>query len=198
MPLTRPICTEPPLVPVRSVEAEMSWMTFVPAPTTVPLWEAPKLRSLACEIGITLIAVDKAAASRCGGQAGGKVRSLSSGAMTTNFERSKAMCRSICGKVPLPIEPKPIITIGPTKRACSGQLSVVVVMAGLHCLAPSCVHVRTHPRGLTRDETRTCLHAPARLTRDETRQSVEAGAEICRGSGGFGRDDTAGRAKTPA
>src|SRR5262249_55327177 len=47
-------------------------------------------------------------------------RSLSSGAMTTNFARSKAMCRSISGKVPLPIEPKPIITIGPSKRACSG------------------------------------------------------------------------------
>ena len=49
-----------------------------------------------------------------------RCRSLSSGAMTTNFERSKAICRSISGKVPLPIEPKPIITIGPSKRACSG------------------------------------------------------------------------------
>src|SRR5262245_49822282 len=56
-------------------------------------------------------------------------RSLSSGAITTNFERSKAMWRSISGKVPLPIEPKPIITIGPSKRACSGQPSVVVVVA---------------------------------------------------------------------
>src|SRR5262249_51815900 len=46
-------------------------------------------------------------------------RSLSSGAMTTNFARSKAMWRSISGKVPLPIEPKPIITIGPSKRAWS-------------------------------------------------------------------------------
>src|SRR5919201_4560421 len=51
-------------------------------------------------------------------------RSLSSGAMTTNFARSKAMCRSISGKVPLPMEPKPIITIGPSKRAWSGPLSV--------------------------------------------------------------------------
>src|SRR6266852_6003221 len=54
-------------------------------------------------------------------------RSRSSGAMTTNFARSKAICRSISGKVPLPIEPKPIITIGPSKRAWSGQLSVVGV-----------------------------------------------------------------------
>src|SRR5258705_1653576 len=44
--------------------------------------------------------------------------------MTTNFERSKAMCRSMSGRVPLPIEPKPIITIGPSNRAWSGQLSV--------------------------------------------------------------------------
>ena len=55
-------------------------------------------------------------------------RSLSSGAMTTNFERSKAMWRSISGKVPLPIEPKPIITIGPSKRACSGQFLVAGVL----------------------------------------------------------------------
>ena len=49
--------------------------------------------------------------------------------ITTNFERSKAMCRSISGRVPLPIEPKPIITIGPSKRACSGQLPVPGAMA---------------------------------------------------------------------
>src|SRR5262249_4412906 len=48
------------------------------------------------------------------------LRSSSSGAMTTNFARSKAMCRSIKGSVPLPIEPKPSMTIGPSKRACSG------------------------------------------------------------------------------
>ena len=49
--------------------------------------------------------------------------------MTTNFERSKAMWRSISGKVPLPIEPKPIITIGPSNRACSGQPSVTAAGA---------------------------------------------------------------------
>src|SRR5262245_48051795 len=103
--------------------------------------------------------------------------------MTTNFGRSKATCRSISGKVPLPIEPKPIITIGPTKRACSGQLSVVVVVAAGHwsrselrtCphaparldLATRRVHVCTQPRGLTRD--------PRGLTRDETRQSLRPG-----------------------
>src|SRR6516165_11696520 len=56
-------------------------------------------------------------------------RSLSSGAMTTNFEWSKAMCRSISGKVPLTMEPNPIITIGPSKRAWSGPLSVEGVVA---------------------------------------------------------------------
>ena len=42
------------------------------------------------------------------------------------------MCRSISGSVPLPIEPKPIITIGPSKRACTGQASaerVIVLMS---------------------------------------------------------------------
>src|SRR6185369_12498174 len=58
-----------------------------------------------------------------------KARSLSSGAITTNFERSKAMWRSMSGKVPLPIEPKPIITIGPSNRACSGQPSVMAAGA---------------------------------------------------------------------
>ena len=37
--------------------------------------------------------------------------------MTTNFDRSKAMWRSISGRVPLPIEPKPIMTMGPSKLA---------------------------------------------------------------------------------
>src|SRR5215469_6870180 len=37
--------------------------------------------------------------------------------MTTNFSWSNARCRSISGRVPLPIEPKPIITIGPSNRA---------------------------------------------------------------------------------
>src|SRR5262249_45856694 len=51
-------------------------------------------------------------------------RSRSSGAITTNFERSNAMWRSISGSVPLPIEPKPIITIGPSKRPCSWFMSL--------------------------------------------------------------------------
>ena len=38
------------------------------------------------------------------------------------------MCRSISGSVPLPIEPKPIITIGPSKRACSGPFPVTGAM----------------------------------------------------------------------
>src|ERR1700689_126702 len=49
--------------------------------------------------------------------------------MTTNFARSKPMWRSINGSVPLPIEPKPSITIEPSKRACSGQAVVALVMA---------------------------------------------------------------------
>ena len=35
--------------------------------------------------------------------------------------RSKSKWRSISGSVPLPIEPKPIITIGPSMRPCRGQ-----------------------------------------------------------------------------
>ena len=45
------------------------------------------------------------------------LRSVSTGSITTNFERSNAMCRSSSGRVPRPIEPKPIMTIGPSKRA---------------------------------------------------------------------------------
>jgi hypothetical protein len=41
--------------------------------------------------------------------------------MTTNFDRSNVMWRSINGKVPLPIDPKPIITIGPSKRASTAE-----------------------------------------------------------------------------
>jgi hypothetical protein len=44
-----------------------------------------------------------------------RLRSASSGAITTNFERSKPMWRSSSGSTPRPIEPKPIITIGPAK-----------------------------------------------------------------------------------
>src|ERR1700733_2717863 len=41
------------------------------------------------------------------------LRSLSSGSMTTKRDLSYSKCRSIKGNVPLPIEPKPIITMGP-------------------------------------------------------------------------------------
>src|SRR5258705_9129346 len=37
----------------------------------------------------------------------------SCGSMMTKRDLSKAKCRSISGSVPLPIEPKPIMTIGP-------------------------------------------------------------------------------------
>src|SRR5215469_2104268 len=51
-------------------------------------------------------------------------RSVSSGAITTIFDGSWAIWRSMSGSVPLPIEPNPIITIGPSKRACTGQPAV--------------------------------------------------------------------------
>src|SRR5262245_5091613 len=57
-------------------------------------------------------------------------RSRSSGAMTTNFARSKAMCRSSSGRVPLPIEPKPIITSGPSKRASRSVALFIDVTPG--------------------------------------------------------------------
>jgi PP-loop superfamily ATP-utilizing enzyme len=37
----------------------------------------------------------------------------SCGSMMTKRDLSYSKCRSISGKVPLPIEPKPIMTIGP-------------------------------------------------------------------------------------
>src|ERR1700720_531804 len=49
--------------------------------------------------------------------------------MTTNFDRSKPIWRSMRGRVPRPIEPKPIITIGPSNRACTGQHWVTRVIA---------------------------------------------------------------------
>ena len=56
----------------------------------------------------------------------------SSGAITTNFDRSKPICRSIRGRVPRPIEPKPIITIGPVESGVHG-------LAFGH--AGDCVHI---------------------------------------------------------
>src|SRR5262245_60480747 len=78
-------------------------------------------------------------------------RSLSSGAMTTNFARSNAMCRSMSGKVPLPMEPKPIITIGPSKRAWSGPLSAAAMLA-LILVTPCSAAVRSDVVGLQRRE----------------------------------------------
>src|SRR4051794_27517230 len=56
-----------------------------------------------------------------------RCRSLSDGSMTAKRLLSKSKCRSIRGSVPRPIEPKPIITIGPLMRPCTGQ----VVIAGV-------------------------------------------------------------------
>jgi hypothetical protein len=56
-------------------------------------------------------------------------RSLSSGAITMNLERSKPIWRSSNGSTPRPIEPKPIITIGPAKVACIRWEAVMRVRA---------------------------------------------------------------------
>src|SRR5262245_38533014 len=55
------------------------------------------------------------------------LRSLSSGSMTTKRFLSYAKWRSIRGRVPLPIEPKPIITIGLSIRACTGHLGIIEI-----------------------------------------------------------------------
>ena len=44
-------------------------------------------------------------------------RAESSGSMTVTFERSRSMWRRISGKTPLPIEPKPTTTSGPSSSA---------------------------------------------------------------------------------
>src|SRR4051794_39383376 len=49
------------------------------------------------------------------------LRSLSSGSMTTKPDLSNVKWRSIKGSVPFPIEPKPIMTMGPSIRACTGH-----------------------------------------------------------------------------
>src|SRR5688572_17560333 len=51
--------------------------------------------------------------------------------MTTNLERSNWMWRSSSGSAPLPIEPKPIITMGPSKRAWIGK-SVIDCLQSIH------------------------------------------------------------------
>ena len=48
-------------------------------------------------------------------------RSSSSGSMTTKRDLSYSKCRSISGSVPLPIEPKPIMTMGPVILAWIGE-----------------------------------------------------------------------------
>ena len=49
--------------------------------------------------------------------------------MTTNFERSKPRWRSSSGSTPRPMEPKPIMTIGPANSACRMWPSAVRVKA---------------------------------------------------------------------
>ena len=39
----------------------------------------------------------------------------------TKRDLSKSKCVSISGSVPLPIEPKPIMTMGPVMRACTDE-----------------------------------------------------------------------------
>jgi hypothetical protein len=46
------------------------------------------------------------------------------GSMTTNRLRSNSKWRSISGRVPLPIDPNPIITIGPVIRPWTGHVVI--------------------------------------------------------------------------
>jgi hypothetical protein len=39
----------------------------------------------------------------------------------TNRDLSNSKCFSISGRVPFPIEPNPIMTIGPVMRACTDE-----------------------------------------------------------------------------
>src|SRR5579859_3311169 len=50
----------------------------------------------------------------------------SCGSMMTKRDLSYSKCRSISGSVPLPIEPKPIMTMGPEIFAWIGGVMVVV------------------------------------------------------------------------
>src|SRR5690349_2265859 len=50
---------------------------------------------------------------------------LSDGSTTTKRDLSYLKCRSMSGSVPRPMEPKPIITIGPVMVACIGQLAMI-------------------------------------------------------------------------
>ena len=50
--------------------------------------------------------------------------------MTTKRLLSNSKCRSISGSVPLPIEPKPIITIGPLMRPWTGQAGIAEGLLG--------------------------------------------------------------------
>ena len=50
---------------------------------------------------------------------------MSTGSMTVKRDLSKWKCRSISGRVPRPIEPKPIMTIGPVIVPCIGQFCIV-------------------------------------------------------------------------
>src|ERR1019366_2352075 len=51
-------------------------------------------------------------------------RSLSSGSMTVKRDLSNLKCRSMSGNTPRPIEPKPIMTIGPEIVPCTGHCDI--------------------------------------------------------------------------
>ena len=61
-----------------------------------------------------------------------------SGSMTVISLGSHLMWRRISGRVPLPIEPKPIITMGPFQAACMGQF---VISSELLCLKSRSVDI---------------------------------------------------------
>src|SRR5712691_7438051 len=102
-------------------------------------------------------------------------RSRSSGAMTTNFERSNAICRSMSGSVPLPIDPNPTITIGPSKRACSGRLSPTAVTAFMS-VTPNANDDGIAPRAPRRDR-------PSDVVGLQRWKAVEGDRRIGRGVG---------------
>src|SRR6516225_1473704 len=60
--------------------------------------------------------------------------------MTTNFAWSNARWRSISGRVPLPIEPKPSITIGPSKRASTSDFFIGIAPVGCRVGSGGALH----------------------------------------------------------
>src|SRR5450631_4097790 len=57
-------------------------------------------------------------------------RSLSSGSITVKRDLSNLKCRSISGSTPRPIEPKPIMTIGPVIVPCTGHCDIYFLQKG--------------------------------------------------------------------